>query len=89
MLEGVVAQVVNEAGVVVPGRVGMVAFLAAQSDRANLQGSSSLELRQAKLATAMTKMFADGSWFFCNWNSAVVGRDKVLTRAVQGAITNR
>ena len=71
--ERVIAQVCHDLRLVGSGREHLVAFPAAERDRANSQCTSSLRLVEFELKPAAAKVATNGGWFFWNLNSTVVG----------------
>ena len=70
--EGVVAEVFHDFGVVRIGREDLVAFPAAQGDRANVKQASSLRLEDLKLEPTPAQVTSDCGRLFWNWYSTIV-----------------
>ena len=72
--KGIVTQIVDHAGVVIPGRIHFITLPPAQGDRANLQSGSGFRLVDLELAPSLSEVASDCDWLLGNGDSAVVCR---------------
>ena len=62
---------IDQPGVVLPRRIHLVAFPAAEGDGANPQSGSSFRLVDFELEPTLAKVAADSGRLLWNWDSAV------------------